>query len=241
MRNMRVHYIKPEPKEPLSPTARATLAGAPILDKGQKWPECRLCKAQMIFFFQLDIEKKSDLPLKSGSHLLVFMCPTHNDSPADLLEPGETDLPENYWDRGYGHYKLILNKSPKNEVKLTQDKLLSPVAVKFTSNDEEIDWDGKTERGTAGFKLGGVPNWEQEAQAPRCSCSSDMVFFCQVPARFPFPKRKNTPVQPDAVSPDTYSLFNGKSVYLFACTDQCTPYSVYAITQDITDDQAQSA
>lgn len=203
----------------------------------QSWPHCSICKKKMLFFFQLDIDKESDLPLKPGSHLLVFMCPAHNDMPSRLLEPGERTLPAQYWQRDFGHYKLILNKSPKNEAKLEAEETLKPLAVRYISHEEDMEWDGIIERGTRGFKLGGVPSWEGEPVAPICSCGAEMVFACQVPPKFVFPKVAGSPGQPDPISPDGYGLFMGRSTYIFACKDQCTPYSVYAVTQDPVEEQ----
>lgn len=237
---MRVHYIKLETKPPKA-ESRVTVGGRPIVAGDQSWPFCKLCKQRMIFFFQLDIDKESDLPLKPGSHLLVFMCPVHNDMPSSLLEPGERDLPKDYWSRDFGHYQIILNKSPRNETRLEEEGLLKPVGVKYISHEEDIEWDGFMERGTLGFKLGGVPYWEGGSEAPVCSCGAEMVFTCQVPPRFLFPKRDAAPIQPDAIKDDGYALFTGRAVYIFACKDQCTPYSVYAVTQDPNEEQRATA
>jgi hypothetical protein len=232
---MRVNYIKLEAKPP-SATSRLTVAGRPIMAGDQEWPHCKLCKNRMLFFFQLDISKESDLPLKPGSHLLVFMCPVHNDMPNNLLEAGERDLPEGYWQRDFGHYALILNKSPKNEARLEEEQLLKAAQMVFVSSEEDIDWDGFVERGTKGFKLGGVPSWESAPENPRCSCGADMVFICQVPPRFVFPKTKDAPEQLDSHTKDGYCLFMGRATYLFACKDQCTPHSVYAVTQEMAEE-----
>jgi hypothetical protein len=233
---MRVHYIKIEAKQPAA-SNRVTIGGSPIMAGDQSWPECALCKSKMAFFFQLDVDKDSDLPLKPGSHLLVFMCPTHNDMPTSMLEPGERRLQPKFWENDFGHYKIILNKSPRNEVRLEGDKILKPQQIKYVSHEEEIDWDGYMERGTKGFKLGGVPFWEAEAEAPICQCGAEMVFTCQLPSRTAFPKMPDAPEQPDAVNPGGYALFCGRAVYIFACKDQCTPHSVYAVTQDAIEDR----
>jgi hypothetical protein len=237
---MRVHYIKLEAKQPTA-SSRVSIGGSPIVAGDQSWPTCSLCKSKMVFFFQLDVDKDSDLPLKPGSHLLVFMCPTHNDMPSRLLEPGERNLEPKFWENDFGHYKILLNKSPRNEMRLEGDKILKPQLVKYISHEEDIDWDGHMERGTKGFKLGGVPFWEAESEAPICFCGAEMVFTCQVPSRFLFPKMPDAPEQPDAVASTGYSLFTGRAIYIFSCKDQCTPHSVYAITQDAIEDQKQSA
>jgi len=234
---MRVHYIEVEPKQEQAAASRITVGGSPIVSLGQDWPECGLCKAPMVFFFQLDIDKSSDLQLKPGSHLLVFMCPIHNDIPSRLMEYGDRTLPEKDWDWDFGHYALILNKPSKTEVKLDQANPLQLISFKYRELEEVIDWDGRTERGSAGFKLGGVPLWEGEAEFPTCCCGAEMVFVCQVPPGFGFPKLKGAAEQAECLMPGNYYLFMGLSVYLFACKDQCTPRSLYPVAQDIIEDQ----
>ena len=125
------------------------------------------------------------------------MCPIHNDIPSKLIEYGDRTLPENYWARDFGHYALVLNKPSKTEVKLEQANPLQQISVRYREMEEVVDWDGRTERGSAGFKLGGVPLWEGEAEFSTCICGAEMVFVCQVPPRFGFPKLNNAAEQPE--------------------------------------------
>lgn len=208
---------------------------------GQKWPECGLCKSKMIFFFQLDIEQNLDLPLKDNSHLLVFMCPLHNDAPSSLIERDEPRLPEKYWQKDFGHYLMLLNMPDKKEVRGDAEPRVVACQLRYVQDEEEIHWDGRTERGGSGFKLGGVPAWIGEPEFPECACGADMVFVAQVPEHFLFPKATGAPIQPDPHRDDAYALFAGRAIYIFACRDQCTPYSVYAVTQDAAEIEAQSA
>jgi hypothetical protein len=239
---MRVHYIKVEQADKGQKAPRATLGGAPLVPAGEKWPECRLCKAPMIFFFQFDLPKTFDLPLKSGSHLLVFMCPVHNDVPTQLVESNEEQLPEEYWTKSFGHYWLMLHKPSKDERPMAVDKHIAARALQFDQSEEQIDWDGRMERGSTGFKVGGVPEWTGDMQYTRCACGAEMVFVCQVPPNFGFPKRKSAPVQPASITDENYNLFLGRPTFIFACKEQCTPYSLYAVTQDhLGDGLAESA
>jgi hypothetical protein len=196
----------------------------------------------MIFFMQLDLQRNFDLPLKRDSHLLLFMCPTHNDVPTQLSGNNDTDLlPERYWEKTFGHYYMILNKPPKEERKLPSDGIIATQRLSFERAEEDIDWDGVMERGSDGFKVGGVPKWLHAPEQFRCACGSDMVFVLQLPANFGFPKTKKAPVQPDAVTPDKYCIFLGYPSFIFACKDQCTPYAVHAISQDPSDILAEIA
>lgn len=228
---MRVHYIKIE--KPLKPEqeSRASIGGKPVLAAGQKWPQCRLCKEHMIHFFQFDLNKEFDLPLKSKSHLLVFMCPVHNDIPLQLLEEEDVRLPENYWQKDYGHYSLLLNR-PGDETTLDCDSHVKPHALSFREEEEKIAWDGKFARGSTGFKVGGIANWELDPSLHRCSCGAEMIFVCQIPAGLEFKRYDAAPVQPDTIERSSYNLFLGKSTYIFACKEQCTPHSLYAVSQD---------
>jgi hypothetical protein len=234
---MRVHYIKVESAEHAGKTPRATIGGQPILPDDQPWPTCRLCKAEMIFFFQFDLQKNFDLPLKSLSHLLVFMCPIHNDIPTQLVEGNEQQLPEEYWRKSFGHYALLLNKPGAKETARQTDEHIAKRVVTFSEAEEDVDWDGHMERGTAGFKVGGVPHWHYEAEYTRCACGAEMIFLCQLPAGFSFPTRKSAPEQPDTAASKAYQLFLGRPTYIFACKVQCTAYSLYAVTQDTAADR----
>jgi hypothetical protein len=230
---MRVHYINVQRTTDGDQAGRNSTGGRPILTGNQPWPVCRLCKSRMILFFQLDIEKKHDLALKPGSHLLVFMCPIHNDAPMELLTADESLLPEEYWKKDFGHYKLLLNKNPKDEHIFECDEHIRPGKLVFNEAEEEIDWDGRVERGTPGFKIGGVPSWELLPQLHKCSCGAEMIFVAQVPQFFNFIRQENAPVQPDTHDPAAYNLFMGKHAYIFACKEQCTPESLYVVSQEI--------
>jgi len=168
---MRVHYINVQQTKDGESAGRNSAGGCPVLLANQDWPKCIICKAQMVLFFQLDIWKEFDLPLKPGSHLLVFMCPIHNDSPSELIMADEVKLPEAYWNKDFGHYKLILNKNPKSERSMECETHIKPGKMILRDEEEEVEWDG------------------------------------------------------------AHDLFLGKHTYIFACKEQCTPLSLYAVAQ----------
>lgn len=236
---MRVHYINIEQPDKEQKTSRATIAGKPILSVGQEWPLCRLCKAQMILFFQLDLLKAFELPLRSESHLLVFMCPVHNDVPTEMID-NERSLPAEYWQKSFGHYTLILNDPRDKEKTWPAEKMIAERTLSFERAEEQIAWDGRVECGSPGFKIGGVPSWTDELVHPICACGGEMVFVCQLPRDFGFPKKPRAPVQPAAVADDQYHLFLGRATCVFACKDQCSPYALYAVSQS-RDELAESA
>lgn len=229
---MRVHYINVQQADSGETAGRNSSGGCPVLSEHQEWPKCRLCKADMILFFQFDIRKEFDLPLKPGSHLLVFMCPIHNDAPMEVVPPSDVALPGGYWSRDFGHYKLLLNKNPKDEKVLSCETHIKPAKLIFREEDEDIDWDGKIEIGTPGFKVGGVPAWVETPELHHCSCGAEMVFVTQIPQGALFPRSKGAPLQPDSQHIDGYNIFMGKSAYIFACKEQCAPEALYAVAQE---------
>lgn len=228
---MRVHYINVQQTKDGESAGRNSAGGCPILLENQDWPKCIICKAQMVLFFQIDIWKEFDLPFKPGSHLLVFMCPIHNDSPSELIMADEIKLPNEYWNKDFGHYKLILNKNPKSERTLASETHIKPGKMILRDEEEEVEWDGAHERGTHGFKVGGVPAWEITPRTHRCCCGAEMIFVAQVPQFFKFPRTAEAPLQPDGREKNAYNLFLGKHTYIFACKEQCTPLSLYAVAQ----------
>ncbi|HEY9792596.1 MAG TPA: hypothetical protein V6D22_19500 [Candidatus Obscuribacterales bacterium] len=196
----------------------------------------------MIFFFQFDLLKRFDLPLKANSHLLVFMCPVHNDVPTQLLEPSEHELPENYWEKTSGHYCLCLYKPTSKEKRQPADSHIAEKIFDFSESEEIIDWDGRVERGSTGFKVGGVPTNGLSPRPLECACGAEMIFLCQVPEAYGFDRRKNAPVQtPDAVPGGQYNLFLGHPTYIYACKEQCTRHSVYALSEEPAEAVADSA
>lgn len=237
---MRVHYISTRPIPKKQVAQRSTIGGSPILPAEHKWPHCRLCKERMLFFFQFDVQKIFDLPLKSLSHFAVFMCPVHNDVPTQLVESDQDQLPEQYWDKTFGHYFMMLFKPGKPEDTLELDPVLVPKVMSFEPSEEEIDWDGKMERGTPGFKVGGVPDWVGNSQYTRCACGAEMVFVCQLPPHFSFATQE-TAQAPSVVPDDKCTLFLGRPTFFFACKEQCSPYALYAVGQDLAEELAESA
>jgi hypothetical protein len=230
---MRVHYINVQQVKDGPSAGRNSAGGCPVLNGKQKWPHCGLCKAKMILFLQVDIEKKHDLALKPGSHLLVFMCPIHNDAPLELIPPEEAKLPDHYWTKDFGHYKLLLNKNREDEHVMDCEEFLKPGKLTFKENEEQIDWDGKVERGTPGFKLGGVPAWVLPPEIHICSCGAEMIFILQLPQFYNFVKQDKVAQQPDTHDPAHYNIFTGKHSFIFACKEQCTPESLYVVSQEI--------
>ena len=232
---MIIHKVALTPMRGANTTARSSIGGRPIFKTGQTWPHCRICDAKLVLFIQIDLLAEFQLPFVAGSHLLVFMCPTHNEIPAlgyGLASDGK--LPDDYWHRNDGHYALRLDRPDRNEVIAEEDGYLLPQALHFEMAKEEVHtFDGdELTRGSQGFKVGGMPSWAQDPEYYRCTCGSDMAFICQLPDGFPFPKRPQAPSQPNSFSNSGYCLFLGNEVYLFGCKSQCEPAAIWAVVQN---------
>jgi hypothetical protein len=194
----------------------------------------------MVFYFQLDFLKAFELPLRSNSHMLVFMCPLHNDMPTEMIDNTDGRLPDQYWQKTFGHYALILNQPNSQEKSCPKEQMIVEKSLSFESEEEDVAWDGHNEHGTPGFKIGGVPSWRGEQIDLECCCRGEMIFVCQVPAKFGFEKTSKAPTQPAAVATNQYTLFLGKDTSIFACKNQCSPFSLYAVT-DSHDELPESA
>jgi hypothetical protein len=231
---MIAHSVSLNHPEDLARVARSSIGGYPILADGQGWPRCKLCDSQQVLFFQMDLSSEFGLPFASGSHLLVFMCPRHNEIPAlgDELAVGGK-LPEGYWHQNEGHYGLIMNPPGVPEVVHEVEPHLIYSEVLFQANEETTSGpDAPHVYGSEGFKVGGVPSWAQNPESYWCSCGSEMAFICQVPLDFGFRKAEQADSQPESFSTEEYCLFLGNEVYIFGCTSQCEPLSVWAVVQN---------
>jgi hypothetical protein len=231
---MIVHRVSLRHVEILARVVRSSVGGYPILADGQGWPRCKLCDARQVLFFQMDLSGEFGLAVAPGSHLLVFMCPKHNEIPAlgdELASEGR--LPEGYWDRNEGHDRLILNPPDRPEVIHEREPDLIYSEMVLNRDEEAVSGlDAPFVPGSHGFKVGGVPSWAQDPEDYRCTCGSEMAFICQVPLNFGFRKAEQAECQPDSFSPEEYSLFLGNEVYIFGCTSQCDPLSVWATIQN---------
>lgn len=231
---MIIHRVSLHRVEHPGRVARSSVGGYPILADGQEWPRCKLCGLREVLFFQMDLPGESGLPFAAGSHLLVFMCPKHNEIPAlgsDVASGGR--LPDGYWDRNEGHYRLILNPPGVPEVVHEREPHLIYSEMVLHADEEAASGpEAPYLYGSEGFKVGGIPSWAQDPEEHRCSCGAAMAFICQVPLDHGFLKDEQADSQPDSFSTEEYCLFLGNEVYIFGCNSQCGPLSVWAVVQN---------
>jgi len=207
---------------------RDTVGGSPFMPHGESVPRCRICDAQMVLFFQFDIRSEFEIPFKMGSHLLVFMCPTHNEPPNLSSIYNDSPLPMSYWDADEGHFVLLLF-SPTNLISNGQlDEYIEPYTLTFDHATEDVEEFDEFDVGSYDFKVGGVPGWMNYCIEKKCTCGGEMSFICQTPDGFGFKQTTNAPEQPDSFSITKYCLFLGNQVYILACNRQCDPRAVLA-------------
>lgn len=198
------------------------------MPEGVSRPRCRICDAQMALFYQLDIRAEFDVPFQQGSHLLVFMCPTHNEIPGIPAIYNDSPLPEAFWDTDDGHYALRFYRAEnlRNDGKL--DEYISSHDLRFERAEEEVQDFDDFKVGSYKFKIGGVPGWMNYSVDKNCPCGGKMSFVCQTPDGFGFRQTPTAPEQPDSFSSVKYCLFLGNHVNILACDRQCDSRALIA-------------
>ena len=215
---------------------RSSIGGRPIMAAGQTWPQCSQCKKNLALVIQFDIKPEFNIPLATGSHLLVFSCPEHEGAPYDF-DSANPDS-ENC---------LILNPPGVKEIVLPPE----PSILQF-----ELEFTGEGDRGARGINLR-VPGTYVKPRETCKLCGSEYAqIWYSANETLDFPvKRECSPAgilmaekligPPFNLSPSQIAkLPRGKidprrfraahlwltSVCsrLYACKKQCSPYSVRA-------------
>jgi len=164
------------------------------------------------------------VPIAAGTHISLFMCPTHNDVPSfvnDGVRPGE------FWDKDVGLFAAYADAPGIALVPGDEDSYLAPAELLLTPGTEAVERDDEgIESGKPIFKLGGIPARYNEQHKVTCGCGAPMAYLLQLPESYEFPKQANAPEQPDSFSRNDYCLFLGNVVTLLVCTASCDPRAV---------------
>ena len=208
---------------------RDSVGGAPFLADGDSIPTCRLCGASMALFLQCDIRSEFGLPFTDGSHLLVFMCPKHNEIPSIPDDYDSSDLPAEFWLKDDGHYALQMIAPDTPIFAAAIDPFILPRRLEFIDTPESIQDFGDFDRGSDDFKIGGIPGWINYAINKTCPCGGKMSFVCQIPDGFGFQQTDTAPEQPDSFSSTEYCFLLRNQVFILACDRQCSPHALIAI------------
>ena len=202
---------------------RSSIGGNAILPPELEVPNCRNCGTKLLLFLQFDIDKAWSLPLRAGSHLVVFMCAKCNEIPCfDEVPNGQ--LPTQFWNITNGHFFAAMTKPDVMGSAQPADPFLVLKELRFVQMDKE----GHT---SDTIRVGGHPFWLQYPERFICCCGSEMAFVSQIAENFRFEKQTDAPEQPDSFSANDYCLFLGNEIYIFACPNQCDPRSVWITVQ----------
>jgi predicted DNA-binding WGR domain protein len=219
-----VHFVKLAPRKSGGTGAapRATSGGRPIMAAGQAWPTCGRCHERLWFYLQFDVVPEMQLAFAAGSHLLLFNCGVCDGM---AMTVPSKKLPKPWLSPDHPQtYRVILNPPAAREAVLPADHLVLEQQAQLTRGDEEVtplieDLD-RTPRGREGFKVGGIPARIQPWSPPRCACGAPLGFVFQVPLEKDPGWRSKARRQ---------LMFFGLDVFIYACTQQCSPYATLVI------------
>jgi hypothetical protein len=208
-----------------------SIGGTPELPAGDGWPLCKICKDEMVLFFDIELPNVAHSPFIPASRLQVFACREHDDISgtiySDYTRTNEIavvdQLPPQYWRISDGHYLLRLlapttpKKRSKRETRLAQRLL--------RAHENSVDC-------VEGLKLFGEPDWLQAPETHTCACGAPMVLILQVPDGFGFEMMPEAPEQEGSFSSTQYCLFLGNQLFLLACRSQCHAQALWPVLQN---------
>lgn len=224
------HEITPvndwQPNEPNS------IGGMPWLPVSMHWPICKRCDERLSLLLQFTVRGDFDLPVRTGSHFLVFSCARC----ADIGGFFDQSLPRDFWNLGGGHYQFILARPEDEKRFMEQEAFVKPRRIEFVRKTETIE---RLEYGDISYdvgddcaKIGGVPRWAQHPEPYICACGSPMEYFGMLSENFEFPSVTGAPIQDHGANSDHYLLFLGNLNYFMVCSTQCSPFAVLTVMQN---------
>ena len=231
----KIHYhVAWEPVADPRQRLHSSLGGYPVLPANEEWPVCSQdgCGRRMSLFLQIAVADEMGLPFEAGSVLSVFQCLVHDDRFEELdaiaPTPGHDCLPPGYC--RHANYAIFL--ATAGEQTQTGDREPDVRYSRLLLEPEpEPDPGSHAALNYRNIKVGGSPFWLRAPKLWRCSCGSDMRFFCSIPANLPFPREEGSANQTNGRR-DSYFLFPGFSTCIFACAMRCKPRAVVAVRQN---------
>src|SRR5579871_1221897 len=200
--------------------------GQPALPAEVSLPTCRICYADLSFFFQVGFPQGH---VWEGLTLAVFACTDHDHGdqaiPKWIRKPlTDFDIPSTFFDDYERNYRFLVfptSKAVRRYDYIERVKFQRWTLVSVPDVDEEESY------------LGGEPHWMFDRQRPSTFVSTiPVVFLMQLEADLDFPTYKNAPRQMLMLSPNDqdeipsptpeYDLFLGSQLYFFGIDDGIT-------------------
>jgi hypothetical protein len=177
----------------------------------------------MVLFVQLDVPEGADVAVPAGTHVGLFMCPTHNDIP-DFC--GDGDRPATFWENDTGCFALFVDPPDARLLLGREDPYLQGHELQFEQATEQVDAFDEVLTGEQVFKLGGEPARFNASHKVRCGCGLPMTYLLQIPENLGFAQQASAPEQPDSFSDSEYGLFLGNMVTVLVCSAPCHPRAI---------------
>lgn len=215
-----------------SPEDLSFIGGKPRIPDNTEIPKCDLCGSEQTFFFQIAFPDNHDWAEFSMALFVCTACVNEKHLIPEMLK-GQLkgiDIPRGFLDDYQKNFNIIVFRSEQGIIKDEyQEKI---VFKKWIQEEIKNSKD-------PGVKIGGLPNWVLEDEAPKTYASkTDMFFIMQIPEKYKFDILPNAPKQlriglNGKVEPlrlPIYRLFLENAIYFFGTKDN-TERKVYIITQ----------
>lgn len=208
------------------------IGGIPHLPEMMDVPQCTLCGAEQTFFFQIELPKDHRW---EGSIMAVFACTACADEDFFIPEmlPGKLqgiDIPNGFLDEYQMNFQVIVFKSEEATLKTNYMERVKYKKIHLVVTADIHAYE---------HKLGGMPNWLIDDEAPSGYNSTPMFFLMQMVEGYTFETVQGAPGQAsisltgemDYLHDPFYRLFLSNQLYFFGTDDPSGENKVYVITQ----------
>ncbi|MBI3560525.1 MAG: hypothetical protein HY080_02245 [Gammaproteobacteria bacterium] len=208
------------------------IGGKPSLPQETDIPLCKLCGAEQTFYLQIAFPDKH---VWTGLTLAVFSCTTcvdENHLIPEMLNSSlnGADIPLHFLNEYQKNFRLLVFETSRGKLRrdYSEKILYKPLYLRPLGNPSVV-----------GNKVGGIPNWLLDDEAPRTyAIEHEMFFLLQLSSDTKFDILDSAPSQvelglrgyPESSPNRYYQLFNGNEIYMFGVLGTEKPL-VYVLTQ----------
>lgn len=208
------------------------IGGHPRIPETMDIPVCRLCGAELTFFFQIAFPQDHAWADLSMALFACTSCAHEEHLIPEMLEgplPG-VDIPEDFLESYQKNFRVLVFKTEEGRFREDYEEKVAFKRWNLVSSPKVNARD---------HKIGGKPNWLLEDEAPATyNQTVPMVFLMQILEGFTFDKLPDAPPQmtlgltgePEPSDTPYYELFLSNNVYFFG-TKGGNERLVYIITQ----------